>query len=191
MKKVILLLLLTGFQFSGKANSYQQSKENPWRKHHRSKHHWFQGNQNRRLEMSVYGISRLPIDAFCLPHGRRRIFFHDGYFYRQNAGCYNMVPAPLGIFIPRLPFKALKIFHSGLAIWFLAGNFYRESINGYQVIETPLGIRVPELPEADLESVFMDGEKFFLFNNVLWKKRETRHAFYFEAIDYLQSGIKS
>jgi hypothetical protein len=98
-----------------------------------------------------------------------------------------MIPAPVGIFIPRLPFNALKIFHNGLAIWFLAGNFYRESNNGFLVIETPLGIRVPELPEADLEPVFLEGEKFFLFKNVLWKKRESRHALYFEAIDYWQS----
>ena len=187
MKNLILLLLLTGFQFSGKANSNQQEKENPWRKHHRPKHHWFRAQQNRRFERPIQGISWLPAGAFCLPHSQRSIFFSDGYFYRRNAGCFYRIPALLGAFIPELPINAVKILHRGNMLWFLAGNFYRESINGYQVIETPLGIRVPELPEAELESVFMDGEKFFLFNNVLWKKRETRHGLYFEAIDYCQS----
>jgi hypothetical protein len=187
MKNLILLILITGFQYSGSANCNQPAQKNPWRKYHRPKQHCLKPEHSRRFQKSMFGISRLPFGAFCLPHGRRNVFFHDGYFYRKSSSCYSMIPAPVGIFIPRLPFNALKIFHNGLSIWFLAGNFYRESNNGFLVIETPLGIRVPELPEADLEPVFLEGEKFFLFKNVLWKKRESRHALYFEAIDYWQS----
>jgi len=93
--------------------------------------------------------------ASSLPQGHQVVdvegtsyYFHQGIFFREEAGGYVAVTAPVGARVGNLPAGHFRISHDSTFYHYYFGTFFSGSDGAYTVVHPPTGVTVPYLPDG-------------------------------------------
>jgi hypothetical protein len=92
--------------------------------------------------------SSLPPDRQVVDVGGASYHFHQGIFFREEAGGYVAVTAPLGARVGSLPSGLVRISHDSTFYHYYFGTFFSGSDGAYTVVHPPTGLTVPYLPDG-------------------------------------------
>lgn len=109
-------------------------------------------------------ISSLATAAILITLENRRYNYYDGVFYEPYNNGYQVVPPPMGAYIPSIPEGFQQVMVGGINYYYFGGAFYIQDGGGnYQVVASPAGAVIYNLPEgATTEQV--DNYTYLLYN---------------------------
>jgi hypothetical protein len=95
-------------------------------------------------------LAKPPADAVKVESFGQAYTYSKGMFFKQEAGGWVVVAAPLGAVIPEKPVGASTVFGNNKPHTYYAGTFYvyDAATKGYAVVQPPVGATVDYLPES-------------------------------------------
>jgi hypothetical protein len=95
-------------------------------------------------------VAKPPADAVKVESFGQAYSYSKGMFFKQSAGGWEVVAAPVGAVIPEKPVGAATVFGNNKPHTYYAGTFYvyDAATKGYAVVQPPVGATVDYLPQS-------------------------------------------
>jgi hypothetical protein len=114
-------------------------------------------------------------------------YYNNGCYYKFHKNKYVLINPPIGLKIMVLPVGYRRIFIRNIPHYYYMGVFYRSVGNEYETIVPPIGTIVPELPTDNVEEITIDGQRYFEYDNTLYKPINTSNGIQFEIVGKLEN----
>lgn len=126
-------------------------------------------------------VSRAHPYGNAIAYRNGHYYYNQGSFYRNIAGRYTLVSAPIGIRVSVLPPNPLRMVIRGQHFFYSNGAFFSHRNNCYQVISAPIGAIVPNIPMR-AQRLSINGREFFEFDQTIYQKVRTRRGIAYEVV---------
>ncbi len=96
-------------------------------------------------------------------------YYNGGYYYRwNNRGIFELTIAPFGVRLSVLPAGCRVIYYSNIPYYYYGGTYYNYIDSYYEVVNPPVGA-VVEYISPDCETVYINGETYYIGSGVQYK----------------------
>lgn len=131
-------------------------------------------------------VTVMPAGHMVIVHRGNNFYFDRGVYYRSLNGGYSVVAAPVGIRIRVLPVGFRRIIVANQVRYYYQGTYYQQVGEEYETLEPEIGSAVPELPEDNVDEVTLDGQTYYEYDNMLYKKIVTNEGVQYEVVGKLE-----
>lgn len=199
MKKYLVTSLVIGILLFFNCSIFAQ--KHPEKHNKNTKTHRVQKYNNKPSHVKAYKYPRnkvvvikkrnirtvavLPVGHTTILFKGRNYFYDAGYYYNFVGNTYSLIAPPIGIRIKILPPDHKKIFINKVPHFYYMGVYYKQIDNEYQIVEPTIGTVVPELPTDNVEEITIDGNKYYEYDNFLFKAIVTENGVQYEVVGKL------
>jgi len=97
----------------------------------------------------------------------RQYGYYDGVFYEPYNNGYQVVPPPMGAYVPSIPDGFQQVMVGDQTYFYFGGAFFIQNGGNYQVVAAPAGAVIYNLPEgATTQQV--DSYNYLVYNGIYY-----------------------
>lgn len=190
MKKYLLFLVATMILFNQEVIAQKKAphhhKAKVVKQHRQHKHRYVRSKVVVVHPRKSRVLVTMPAGHAVIVFKGNNHYYHNGLFYRYHANAYHLFAPPVGIRIAALPLGHHRILFAGKPYFYYGGVYYAQQANEYEVVEPKQGMTVPELPEENVEEITIDGQNYYAYDDILYKKVVTTEGVAYEVVGKLE-----